>query len=290
LLRTEGNALCAQCHLPEKFDEAQHHHHQPGSTSAQCVNCHMPTKNFMVIDARCDRSIRVPRPDLSAALGTPNSRSQCHAGSSAECAAETVAQWYPNGRQTTPHFRTALHAGRVGAADAEQQLDRLILDRSQPAIARASALAPYGSAYSERAIKAAIADPEPLIRMAASRALLGTPPSRLVDAAAPLLGDPVRAVRIEAARALAGTDLVALTPEQQTALVKATAELVAAEKVDADRPGAASGCWICGAVNRPRPRPNTALRRASTRTLSAHSSIWPTSTGRVAWTRRVRRS
>jgi tetratricopeptide (TPR) repeat protein len=35
---------------------------------------------------------------------------------------------------------------------------------------------------------------------------------------------------------LAGTDLLALTPEQQTALVKATAELVAAEMVDADRP------------------------------------------------------
>jgi Flp pilus assembly protein TadD len=45
-------------------------------------------------------------------------------------------------------------------------------------------------------------------------------------------------VRIEAARALAGTDLLALTPEQQTAFVKATAELVAAEIVDADRPEA----------------------------------------------------
>ena len=54
----------------------------------------------------------------------------------------------------------------------------------------------------------------------------------------PLLSDPVRAVRIAAARALAGTDLLALTPEEQTALVKATAELVAAEMVDADRPEA----------------------------------------------------
>ena len=60
----------------------------------------------------------------------------------------------------------------------------------------------------------------------------------VVQAAAPLLSDPVRAVRIEAARALAGTDLLALTPEQQTAFVKATAELVAAEMVDAERPEA----------------------------------------------------
>jgi len=240
-LRAEGNALCAQCHLPEKFDVADHHHHRPGSIVAQCVNCHMPTKNYMVVDARRDHSIRVPRPDLSVSLGTPNACTQCHADRPAQWAAETVAGWYPKGRQTTAHYGTALHAGRVGAADAEQQLDRLILDRSQSAIARASALpllTPYASPASEPAIKAAIADPDPLVRMAAPRALPGSVPPRFVHAAVPLLSDPVRAVRIEAARALAGTDLLALTPEQQTALVKATAELVAAEMVDADRPEA----------------------------------------------------
>ena len=240
-LRAEGNALCAQCHLPEKFDVAAHHHHRPGSTGAQCVNCHMPTKNYMVVDARRDHSIRVPRPDLSVSLGTPNACTQCHADRPVQWAAETVAGWYPSGRQTNPHYGTALHAGRIGTADAEQQLDRLILDQGQPAIARASALpllAPYASPASEPAIKAAIRDPDPLVRAAALRALPGTPPPRFVDAAAPLLSDPVRAVRIEAARALAGTDLLALTPEQQTAFVKATAELVAAEIVDADRPEA----------------------------------------------------
>jgi tetratricopeptide (TPR) repeat protein len=240
-LGAEGNALCAQCHLPEKFDVAAHHHHQPGSAGAQCVNCHMPTKNYMVVDARHDHSIRVPRPDLSASLGTPNACTQCHGDRSAQWAAVTVAGWYPGGRQTTPQYGTALHAGRIGAADAERQLDQLILDQSQPAMARASALpllAPYASPASEPAIKAALADPDPLVRSAASRALPGSPPPRIVNAVAPLLGDRVRAVRIEAARALAGTDLLALTPEQQTALVKATSELVAAEMVDTDRPEA----------------------------------------------------
>jgi predicted CXXCH cytochrome family protein len=240
-LRAEGNALCAQCHLPEKFDVAKHHHHPPGSAGGQCVNCHMPAKNYMVVDARRDHSIRVPRPDLSVALGTPNACRQCHADRPAEWAAKTVAGWYPGGRQTTPHYGIALHAGRVGAADAERQLDRLILDRNQPAIVRASALAqlmPYVSPASGPAIRAAIADADPLVRMAAPRALPGSPPRAVVQAAAPLLGDAVRAVRIETARALAGTDLLALTPEQQTAFGKAASELVAAEMVDADRPEA----------------------------------------------------
>lgn len=240
-LRAEGNALCAQCHLPEKFDVAGHHHHKPGSAGAQCVGCHMPVKNYMVVDARRDHSLRVPRPDLSVAIGTPNACTQCHADRSAQWAAETVAGWYPKGLQTSSHYGIALHAGRAGAADAEQQLDRLILDKSQPAIAWASALpllAPYASPASEAAIKAALADPDPLVRLAAPRAVPGIPPPRVVNAIAPLLSDSVRAVRIAAARALAGTDLLALPPEQQTALVKATAELVAAEMVDAERPEA----------------------------------------------------
>jgi Flp pilus assembly protein TadD len=240
-LRAEGNALCAQCHLPERFDVAAHHHHQPGSAGAQCVDCHMPTKTYMVVDARRDHSIRVPRPDLSVALGTPNACTQCHAGRSAEWAAQAVAEWYPHGRQTMPHYATALHAGRTGAADAEQQLDRLILDRSQPAIVRASALrllARYATAASEPALQAAIADPDPLVRSAAPRALTSSASPAALRSIASLLRDPVRAVRIEAARALAGTDLLLLPPELQTAFVGATKELVAADLVDADRPEA----------------------------------------------------
>jgi predicted CXXCH cytochrome family protein len=210
-LRAEGNALCAQCHMPAKFDSAEHHHHQPGSAGTQCVNCHMPTKTYMVVDVRRDHSFRVPRPDLSVSLGTPNACTQCHAERSAEWATQTVAGWFPGGRQTTPHYGTALHAGRVGAADAEQQLDRLIRDRSQPAIARASALSslrPYVSGASEPALQAAIADADPLVRSAAPRAFPAASSRAVNQAAAPLLSDPVRAVRIEAARALAGTDLL----------------------------------------------------------------------------------
>ena len=240
-LRAEGNALCGQCHMPAKFDVVEHHHHQVGSAGAQCIGCHMPTKTYMVVDARRDHSLRVPRPDLSVSIGTPNACTQCHTGRSAQWAAQTVAGWFPHGRQTILHYGTALHAGRTGAPDAERQLDRLILDQSQPAIARASALAllaPYASAASEPAITAAIGDANPLVRFAMPRALSSASSTATLQAAASLLSDPVRAVRIEAARALAGTDLLTLTPGQQTAIVRATKELVTAELVDAERPEA----------------------------------------------------
>jgi hypothetical protein len=68
--REQGNGLCAQCHLPAKFDIVEHHHHKPGSAGAQCVNCHMPSKTYMVVDNRRDHGIRVPRPDLSVSMAT----------------------------------------------------------------------------------------------------------------------------------------------------------------------------------------------------------------------------
>jgi predicted CXXCH cytochrome family protein len=240
-LRAKGNTLCAQCHLPAKFDVTAHHKHAPGSAGSQCVNCHMPTKTYMVVHARRDHSIRVPRPDLSVSIGVPNACNQCHTDRSAEWAAKAVAVWYPNGRQKQLHYGTALHAGRTGAVDAERRLDQLILDASQPAIARASGLlllAPYASKASEPAIKAAIADSDPLVRMTVPRAVPQSVPQSIVSALFPLLSDPVRVVRVETARRLAGIDPRTMTPEQRGAFAVAYEELIAAEMVDADRPEA----------------------------------------------------
>ena len=240
-LRAEGNALCAQCHQPEKFDVTAHHKHASGSAGAQCVSCHMPTKNYMVVHDRRDHSMRVPRPDLSVSIGTPNACNQCHADRPADWAAKTVAEWYPNGRQTKPHYGTALHAGRTGAVDAERQLDQLILDKNQPAIARASALpllGRYVSPASEPAIKAAIVDPDPMVRMVAAQALPPSPSRPMIEAILPLLSDPVRAVRVETARVIAGVDPQTMTPEQRAAFSSAYQELVSAELIDADRPEA----------------------------------------------------
>jgi Tfp pilus assembly protein PilF len=240
-LRAEGNGLCGQCHMSAKFDTTEHHHHQPASAGAQCINCHMPTKTYMVVDRRRDHSFRVPRPDLSVSFDTPNACTQCHTDQTAHWAARAVAAWYPQGRQSQQHYATALNAGRAGALDAERQLDRLILDRGQPEIARASALLllpGYVTPASESAIKAAIADPSALLRSAVPRALPPVPSRTVVQAVAPLLSDPIRAVRIETARVLAGADPNAMTPEQRSAFDSANRELVAAEMVDADRPEA----------------------------------------------------
>jgi predicted CXXCH cytochrome family protein len=100
-LRAEGNNVCLQCHSV-KYDSPAHHFHKVGSTGAQCANRHMPPRTYMVVDARRDHSLRIPRPDLSMKLGTPNACNNCHTDKSAQWASNTVYKWYghaPSGFQ-----------------------------------------------------------------------------------------------------------------------------------------------------------------------------------------------
>jgi len=79
-LKYEGNAVCTTCHQHPagKYDGPAHHHHNPDSTGAACAECHMPETTYMAVDPRRDHSLRIPEPELSIQLGTPNACTRCH--------------------------------------------------------------------------------------------------------------------------------------------------------------------------------------------------------------------
>ncbi len=236
-LRAPGNDVCARCHLPARFDTAAHHHHAAGSEGARCVACHMAARTYMGVDVRRDHGFRVPRPDLSVAIGTPSPCTGCHAGRPAAWAADAVKAWVGPGRTPRPHFAVALDAGRRGLLDAERRLAALATDAEQPAIARATALTLLPGVLtpaSVPALEAALRDPDALVRTAALDVVTGLPPERLAALAAPALRDPVRAVRIAAARALAGVR-GSLGPDRQPDFERALTELVASELASAER-------------------------------------------------------
>ena len=239
-LRAENlNAVCGRCHAPATFATEQHTHHKADSAGALCVNCHMPTRTYMVVDARRDHSFRVPRPDFSVAYGTPNACNQCHKDRTNTWAVDTVAQWYGPSRRQESHFVVAIDAGRRGLANAESALTELIADSSKPAIARATALSLLPDYLTPRAVlvvNQALQDPDPLVRTEAVKALEPLTPQERLQMAAPLLTDPVRSVRIEAARLLAGTQPNLLQDAQRSALDRAVAELVDSEMASAERP------------------------------------------------------
>jgi tetratricopeptide (TPR) repeat protein len=233
------NAVCGKCHSQQKFGSEQHTHHKPDSAGALCVNCHMTTKTYMVVDARLDHSFRVPRPDFSVAYGTPNACTQCHKDKSNQWAVDAVVKWYGPNRRQEPQFVAAIDAGRRGLPNAEKVLTALIADTAKPSIARATALSllpAYLSPAALPAVQSALNDSDALVRSQAVRSLEPLSPPERVPFAAPLLSDSVRYVRIEAARLLAGTPPDKLKDAQRTALDRATAELIASEMASAERP------------------------------------------------------
>ena len=234
----DPNDVCAQCHLPTKFNVAEHAGHVP--EQAACVDCHMASRTYMVVDDRRDHSFRIPRPDLTAKIATPNACTNCHADMEPSAAVAAIDAWRgPNGAPPRPHFAGAIDAARHGFAN--DQLREVASNDDYPGIARATAVSllaqPFGSSDG-RLLEAQLGSPDPLIRIAALRQLRSLPAElRMRLPGARLLADPVRGVRIEAAAAYAGmSDLLPL--EDARAFGGAAADLRKAYESLANRPEA----------------------------------------------------
>jgi len=235
-----GNGACVKCHLPSKFDVPAHHHHKQDGKGADCKACHMPTTNYMVVHARHDHGFKVPRPDLNAKIGTPDACSKCHADKPLSYSTEAYTKWWGTKRISQPHWSTTIAAGRADPVAAASALAALIDDPEQPAIVRATA-ADLSQASLQQALPSligALADPDPLVRDAAVRALSQTDPAIRAKVLPPLTQDPVRTVRIDAGRALAGAPAAQLPSPQARQAADALAEWRASQNVDADRPEA----------------------------------------------------
>jgi Tfp pilus assembly protein PilF len=217
----EGNGLCLQCHRAKIYDSKEHHFHKKKGekgepirskegkvlfevgTGAECVQCHMPGRYYMGIDYRPDHSFRIPRPDLSIKLGTPNGCNRCHGDKANQWSDQYITKWYGPGRRA--HYGTIIAAGRRQQTEAHQDLLKLAGDPLYPVIVRATAmslLSAYPGDETNRAYELALMDEEALIRRTAVDYLSASDSKRQTELLAAMLYDPVKAVRIEAARRL----------------------------------------------------------------------------------------
>ena len=237
-VRATRNAVCEQCHEAARYDTRTHHFHDPATKAGECATCHMPTVTYMIVDPRHDHSIRVPRPDLAASLGTPDVCVGCHADKPRGWAAQELKKRLghsPSGFQT---FAEAFAAADRGAPGAPALLARIANDGTQPAIVRASAVARAGTldpALPGVNVRAALADPDPMVRAAAVDAAASGDVAAWVEPLKGLLRDPVRLVRIEAARAIAGPSEARLSPEDHAVFDAALEEYVAVQRYNGDR-------------------------------------------------------
>ncbi len=240
------NRLCAQCHLPSKYDTPQHHHHpdttKPGS---RCVDCHMPETTYMVVDARRDHSLRVPRPDLTVTLGIPNACNICHQdpekGETPQWAAEWIEKWY-GPRREPEHFAYAFDRGRKRDPSAIMDLIAITRRQDVSGMVRASAVLLLGN-YSQDIVRGAIisaaSDADPLVRLAAARALQQITITREdFPRVQHLLRDPLRSVRVESVPWAINLPRDFFSATIATAFDRAIEEYRVSQQIVADQPGA----------------------------------------------------
>ncbi|MCQ3830911.1 tetratricopeptide repeat protein [Microbulbifer elongatus] len=235
-LRANGNDVCAQCHLPSKFDTADHHFHPAGSEGAQCVNCHMTDKVYMQVDARRDHSFRVPRPDLSDKIGSPNACTGCHTEESNQWAAEFLQEKFG---EPDPHYGEILFAARRGYPGVEQPLQALALDESRPEIVRATAVSlipRYLSRQSAQLLQVIAQGDDALLHLGLAQNLDAIPEQVRPALAIPLLYEDDRVIRALAANAMAGAPMDPYPEEVGRRFAQGMKEFQASADFNADRP------------------------------------------------------
>lgn len=240
-LRFSGDAVCLQCHATGNYADAKHRHHAAVSPPPTCNSCHMQARTYMVVDHRHDHSFRVPRPDVSVKLGTPNACNGCHTDKPASWAAAAVEQWFGPAREGFQTYAAAFHAARTDTADGATLLAAVAADSNTPAIARASALSELASRISPAnfaAARAGLADPDPVVRIGALEMLENLPAGQIWPWVSPLLADPVRGVRIRAVSVLAAVPGASQPPADRARFDAAAEEFVAAQRSNAERPEA----------------------------------------------------
>ena len=211
ILPLENNALCLQCHGPAprahavSIDPLAHSHHAAGSKGSLCISCHMPTTTYMQRDPRHDHGFLKPDPLLTKELGIPNACNRCHADQTTDWAIAATDRWYGAKMDSRQRARTrVVAAAQASAPDAAEKLLALIATEEVPAWRATLHLLTRNYATTHprvlEAARAAVRDPEPLVRSAAAQVLASAPHE--AAALRPLLADPSRLVRLDAAWAL----------------------------------------------------------------------------------------
>lgn len=249
----DDNRLCTQCHRADDYDTYNHHFHklkgEKGEAviaddgvkfevgeGARCINCHMPAQFYMGPDYRNDHSFRVPRPDLTQTLGTPNACNQCHADKSTQWAVDFVNKWHGIGRPA--QYGTSFKEAQTGSQKGFEGLVHIYKDAVYPEIIRATAIHLLGANYqaqSREILYDALNNSNGHIRYNALQNLL-IDDEKSLNTVLDLLTDQTKAIRIECVTKLNGIPQEQIPGKYHEKIKLANKEYLEALEYSADFP------------------------------------------------------
>ncbi len=249
----DDNRLCTQCHRADDYDTYNHHFHkQKGEKGGfvvaadgvqfevgegmRCINCHAPARFYMGVDYRNDHSFRVPRPDLTAKLGTPNACNNCHADKSIKWVENYINQWYGISRhsQYGEIFKSAENLDNKSF----DELVEIYKDEVYPPLIRATALFFIGEYYQKKGkdiLIAAMQNTNNHIRYNALKSVV-IDDAKSLQAVLNLLQANTKAIRIECANKLQGFGKNQISNKYLKLLQRADSEYFNCLKYNADFP------------------------------------------------------
>ncbi|MGB0777388.1 MAG: multiheme c-type cytochrome [Flavobacteriaceae bacterium] len=223
-LLAPGKNVCFQCHTPQIYDQPTHSKHSLSADSPDCISCHMPKQYQMIVDARADHSIRIPRPDVSLKTGSFNACNNCHQDQSIQWAATAFKNWYGDKYDSIGHYGLAMHAGRNNSPGSQGKLNELWANKETPEIVKASSLSLINSQENIQGAKNIIQGlnhSNAIIRRAAVQNLYKLDQKALFSRAKIALKDSVYGVRFAAASILYSWPIANLNPEDKALINQA---------------------------------------------------------------------
>lgn len=206
-----------------------------GSEGAQCINCHMSGQYFMGRDFRRDHSFKIPRPDVTKKINSPNACNQCHEDKTVDWAIQKTEKWY--GKPSTEHHGITFYEADLRVDSSYKKLKEIIENKNNPLIIRRTGVELLARNYpqmNEELIPYLTAK-EPALRHQGIANVIIT--EKTIKKVIPLLKDSIKSIRIQAAFALAANQNQ-IPNEYKVAFNNALEEYKAVQEYNYDFPTA----------------------------------------------------